>query len=138
MNHITSFQLFNEGLFGFGKPDEESIKQAIGFLFIKPPKEDEFFYKELPDVGTMKPFHTDPSVKKTTLMGLAKLLNKKSLNQAESYIIFFCARLFLERDVINVAFHEFASESVREHDKGMTKPIASKMALLWGYLQISS
>ena len=83
MNHITSFQLFNEGLFGFGKPDEESIKQAIGFLFIKPPKEDEFFYKELPDVGTMKPFHTDPSVKKTTLMGLAKLLNKKSLNQAE-------------------------------------------------------
>ena len=31
----------------------------------------------------MKPFHTDPSVKKTTLMGLAKLLNKKSLNQAE-------------------------------------------------------
>jgi hypothetical protein len=83
MDHITSFQLFNEGLFGFGKPDEESIKQAIGFLFIKPPKEDEFFYKELPDVGTMKPFHTDPSVKETTLMGLAKLLKKKSLNQAE-------------------------------------------------------
>jgi len=83
MNHITSFQLFNEGLFGLGKPDEESIKQAIGFLFIKPPKGDEFFYKDLPGVGTMRPFHTDPSVKETTLMGLAKLLNKKSLNEAE-------------------------------------------------------
>ncbi len=83
MNHITSFQLFNEGLFGFGKPDEESIKQAIGFLFIKPPKGDEFFYKDLPGVGTMRPFHTDPSVKDTTLKALGKLLNNKTLNQAE-------------------------------------------------------
>jgi len=83
MNYISSFRIYNEGLFGLGKPSELQIQQAIGFLFIKPPKDDEFFYKDFPSVGDMKSFLKDSKVKDTTLKGLLKILKNKKLDQYE-------------------------------------------------------
>ena len=49
-----------------------------------------------------------------------ELENVQSLNQTESYVIFFCATFFPvknKRDVVNVAFYKFACEGVGEHEK---------------------
>ena len=70
-----------------------------------------------------------------------ELENVQSLNQTESYIIFFvqCFSQLKMREMLSTLhFMNLPAKASGNMIKGMTKPIASKMALLWGYLQISS